>query len=131
MNQPAATRAILLASMLFGCSAYASDINKCVAPSGSVTLTDEACPSGAETVKVISSPAQAVVQDVAPTQAIVTPQRFTIGRLPPRFLTVTGKVRPVRPMALDVATLRAARLNLHLLDNAAQTMRAQRLASLN
>lgn len=131
MKQPAATRAILFASILFAGTAYASDINKCVTPSGSVTLTDAPCPSGAETVKVISTAAQLDEPNLAPTQAIVTPQRFTIGRLPPRFTPMGIKMRPARAMALDVATLRAARANLHLLDNAAQSLRAQRLVSLN
>ncbi|UUZ48873.1 DUF4124 domain-containing protein [Massilia sp. B-10] len=81
--------------MVFSCSAIASDINKCVAPSGTVTLTDEACPGGAETVKVYAG-----VPDPAPTQAAVMPERFRVGRLPPRFVTLSrGAKRRARPGA--------------------------------
>ena len=128
MNQPATTCAIFLAGMVFTCSALASDINKCVAPSGTVTLTDGPCPSGEETVKVFSGPSEVAV---APTQAAVMPERFTVGRLPPRYVTLARSAKPARGLALDVATLRAARLNLHLLDNAADVLRSQRIASLH
>lgn len=128
MNQPATSCAIFLAGMVLTCSALASDINKCVAPSGTVTLTDEPCPSGEATVKVFSGPSDT---PMAPTQAVVTPERFTVGRLPPRFVTLTSKPKPARGLALDVATLRMARLNLHLLDNAADVLRSQRVASLH
>lgn len=126
MNQPATTCAIVFAGMAFCCSAIASDINKCVAPSGTVTLTDEACPGGAETVKVYAG-----VPDPAPTQAAVMPERFRVGRLPPRFMTLARGAKPARGLALDKATLRTARLNLHLLDNAADVLRSQRIASLH
>lgn len=128
MNQPATTCAIFLAGMVFTCSALASDINKCVAPSGTVTLTDEPCPSGQDTVKVFSGPSDS---PVIPAQAVATPERFTVGRLPPRFVTLGTNPKPARGLALDVATLRAARLNMHLLDNAADVLRSQRIASLH
>jgi len=128
MNQPATTCAIFLAGMVLTCSALASDINKCVAQSGTVTLTDEPCPSGETTVKVFNGPSDA---PMAPTQALATPERFTVGRLPPRFVTLATNPKPARGLALDVATLRAARLNLHLLDNAADVLRSQRVASLH
>jgi hypothetical protein len=132
MNQPATPCAIFLAGMVLTCSAFASDVNKCVASSGTVTLTDEPCPSGTETVKVFSAgPDAASGPALAPTQAVVTPERFTVGRLPPRFVTLAHGAKPPRGLALDVATLRAARLNLHLLDNAADVIRAQRVASLH
>jgi len=131
MKQPAAAHALFLASMAFACSAFASnDVNKCVAPSGMVTLTDEPCPGGTQTVKVISGPAESSDADIAPTQATVMPERFTVGRLPPRYVTLTKGSKPQRGLALDVATLRAAKLNMHLLDNAAQVLRSQRLAGL-
>ena len=58
MTSPATTRAIFLAGMAFASGAFASsDINKCVTASGHVTLTDDACPEGTQTVKVISGPA--------------------------------------------------------------------------
>jgi hypothetical protein len=126
------TRAIFLASMVFTCSAYASsDVNKCVAPTGLVTLTDEPCPDGTQTVKVISGPSEASTEaEPAAVQPSVAPQRFTVGRLPPRYVTLMKSPKPQRGLALDVATLRAAKLNMHLLDNAAQVLRSQRLASL-
>lgn len=128
MNQPATTCATFLAGMVLTCSALASDINKCVAPSGTVTLTDGPCPTGENTVKIFSGPSDT---PVAPTQALSTPERFTVGRLPPRYVTLGRSAKPARGLALDVATLRAARLNLHLLDNAADVLRSQRVASLH
>lgn len=129
MNYPANTCALFIASMVLTCSAYAgTDINKCVAPSGAVTITDEACPSGADAVTIVSAAPEA---GVAPTQAIVVPQRVTLARMPPRYAALMRTSRPARGLALDVATLRTARQNLHLLDNAADLMRSQRVASLH
>lgn len=131
MNKTATTRALILAGMLCACNAFASnDVNKCVAPSGTVTLTDEPCPGGTQTVKVISGPSETTETDIAPTQATVVPERFTVGRLPPRYVALAKSAKPQRGLALDVATLRAAKLNMHLLDNAAQVLRSQRLAGL-
>lgn len=132
MNKPTMRSALLLAGLVLSCNALASnDINKCVTGSGQVTLTDEACPSGAQTVKVISGPPDAA-EETAPAEATAAPatQRFTVGRLPPRYVTLMKSTKPARGLALDVETLRAARLNLHLTDNAAQVLRAQRIAGL-
>lgn len=136
MNTTATTRALFLAGMVFGSGAFAgNDINKCVTPAGHVTLTDDACPSGSHTVKVISGPAEADEHGTpaAPAPTVLQSaynERFTVGRLPPRYVTLMKSPTPARGLALDVATLRAARLNMHLLDNAAQALRAQRLVSL-
>jgi hypothetical protein len=132
MKQPATTCATFLAGMVLACSAGASDINKCVTAAGTVTLTDAPCPSGADTVRVFAgTPDNAAGNALAPTQAVVTPERFTVGRLPPRYVVLARGTRPARGLALDVATLRAARLNLHLLDNAADVLRSQRVAALH
>lgn len=123
MNQPATSCAIFLAGMALTCAAFASDINKCVAPSGTVTLTDGPCANGEDTVKVFTG--------LSDTPTAPATERFTVGRLPPRFIAPVGAPKPARGLALDVATLRAARLHLHLLDNAADVLRAQRVASLH
>ena len=127
MTNPASRHAILFASMLCACSAFASDINKCTAPDGSVTLTDSVCPGDAQATKVVVGSADGAPQAA---QGIV-PQRFTVGRLPPRYVVLAKSVKPQRGLALDVATLRAAKLNMLLLDNATQVSRSQRMAALN
>jgi hypothetical protein len=130
MTMPATTRAAVLASAMFACTAFAgsafasSDINKCIAPSGTITLTDDTCPSGEQTVKLVQGSADAGEHPAA--QGSVVPERFTVGRLPPRYVTLAKNPKPQRGLALDVATLRAAKLNMHLLDNAAQVLRSRR-----
>jgi hypothetical protein len=134
MNHLSSTRALFLASMVFASSAFAgNDINKCVTSSGSVTLTDEACPAGARTIKVISGPAVSEDgQDAsAETAARPTIERYTLSRLPMRYATVMRTPQPARGLPLDIATLKTARLNMHLFDNAAQSLKSQRIASLH
>lgn len=135
MNSKTSTRALFLAGMMFAASAYAgADINKCVSASGSVTLTDEACPSGAHTVKVVSAAAESVAadDDTAPAASQRTSvERYTVARIPARTTTLMRSARPARGLSLDIATLKAARMNMQLVDNAAQSMRtAQRVAGL-
>lgn len=134
MNSHASTRAIFLAGMVFASGAFAgADINKCITPAGHVTLTDEICPDGTQTVKVISAPSDAQEESASAPATLVRPvsnKHFTVGRLPARYVTLMKSPTPARGLALDVATLRAARLNMHLLDNAAQVVKSQRLAAL-
>ncbi len=132
MKSPATT--IFLASMMFASAAFAgTDINKCVTASGQVTLTDEVCPSGAQVVKVISVPSEA---DDAPAPAQPTAVRasgteyYTMARMPSRFAAPQRFTPPSRGLSLDVATLKVARANMHLVESAAQMARSQRLAGL-
>ena len=123
MNSPAITRTLFLAGMVFASAAFAgADINKCITPSGHVTLTDLACPDGSETVKVAAG-----ADEAAPASG---PARFSVERMPARPAAPMHTAQPARGLSLDVATLKAARANMQLFDSAAHTLRAQRLAGL-
>jgi hypothetical protein len=130
MNHPSLSRAIFLAGMVFASGAIAgTDINKCVSPSGSVTLTDEPCPSGARTVKVFATAAENDEPAAAGEMAVrPTVERFTL-RVPIRY-GASMRSAPSRGLPQDVSTLKAARLNMHLFDNAAQALKSQRIAGL-
>ena len=136
MNSKTSIRAIFLAGLVLASSAFAADINKCVGTSGTVTLTDAACPAGAQTVKVISGPAEAPpdasIEDsgAAPVAQRPSVERYSVARLPVRYAARASSTQPARGLSLDIATLKTARLNMHLIDNAAQSMRSQRLAGL-
>ena len=136
MNRQVTTRTLFLAAMVFASSAFATDINKCVTASGSVTLTDEVCPGGTQTVKVISAPSDAsdetAVAGAAVSAAPTRPgiERFPMQRMPTRYATVIRSPQPQRGLSLDIATLKTARANLASFDTASQAMRSQRLAGL-
>lgn len=125
MNSQAITRTIFLASMVFASSAFAgADINKCTTPTGHVTLTDEVCPDGTDTVKVVSAPD---ANGAVPPAGVV---RHMVARMPPRHAALMRTTPPSRGLSLDVATLKAARTNMQIIDSAAQALRSQRLAGL-
>ncbi len=130
MNSKTTTRALFLAGMLLASSAFAgADINKCVGPSGSVTLTDEACPSGAQAVKVVSAASDSDTDDNANTATAQRPsvERYTAARTPVRYAPRTRSEQPAAGLSLDTATLKAARMNMQLFNSAS---RAQRIAGL-
>lgn len=132
MNHPSSTRALFLAGMLFASGAFAgNDINKCVSPGGDVTLTDEACPEGARTVKIISGPAKdndtAVAVEPGARPSV---QRDTVARMPARYATLLRSPKPAGGLPLDVSTLKAARMNMLIFDNAAEALKARSLAGL-
>lgn len=130
MNRLATTRAIFLAGMVFASGAFAgnSDIKKCVTDSGHVTLTDDACPTGSQTVKIIGM-ASTDDEAAAAPRAVVT-ERYTVERMPARYTTLMKSATPARGLSLDVSTLRAARANLQSFDSASQALRSQRIAGL-
>jgi hypothetical protein len=134
MKSPA--RILFLAGMVFTSAAFAgTDINNCMTASGQVTLTDEVCPSGAQTVKVISVPSTeaAPVAEAPAAEATVrtaSVEHYTVGRMPSRWMMPARFTPPSRGLARDVATLKAARANMHMVDSAAQMAKSQRLAGL-
>jgi hypothetical protein len=135
MNRHATTRAIFLAGMVFASSAFAAgnDIKKCVTESGHVTLTDEVCPNGSHTVKIISAPASAEAEpgrDATAVSRTAANERYTVARIPARYLPQMKSTTPSRGLALDITTLRAARANMQMFDNASQSLRMQRIAGL-
>lgn len=124
MNSQAITRTIFLASMVIASNAFAgADINKCITPGGHVTLTDEVCPDGTETVKVVTGLSQDSGAAPAPTV-----ERYSV-RFPVRPPPL-ARTAPSRGLSLDVATLKAARANMQVFDSASQVLRSQRLAGL-
>jgi hypothetical protein len=133
MNRPATTRALFLASMVFASAAAfaGNDINKCVQPSGQLTLTDEVCPSGAQTIKVINGQSDsdegAAAEPGARSSGI---EHYTLPRMPARHAAAPRATPPARGLSLDVATLKAARANMQSFDTASQSLRSQRLAGL-
>ena len=131
MNSRVTTQALLLASMMFASNAFATDINKCVTATGGVTLTDAACPTDTQAVKVISVPNEATADETvsaAPARPSVV--RYASQRMPVRYATVMRTPQPARGLSLDIATLKTARANMALFDSASQSMRSQRLAGL-
>lgn len=127
-------RAILAAGCLVSASAFAttSEVHKCVTPTGHVTLTDEACPAGTSTVKIISGPPQMDRVDPAVNAAVAEEpaERYTISRMPSRYVTLMHSPKPARGLSLDVATLKQARASLQALDSRPVALRAPRVAGL-
>ncbi len=123
-HTPLLASLLFLSSMLFVSTAHAAtDINKCVAASGQVTLTDEVCPGDSQTVKVSNG--------LSDSALAAAPQRsgaaqYKMAHAPARLAARDNL--PARGLALDVMTLKTARANMHLFD--ATPQRSQRLASL-
>lgn len=132
MNRTIATRAIFLATMVCASSAFAgnTEIKKCITGSGHVTLTDEVCPTGTQSVKVISTPSTDTDQAAVGASRPVITERYAIARMPTRYVTLMKSSTPARGLSLDVTTLRAARANMQMFDNATQSLRLQRVAGL-
>ena len=123
--------ALVIASMVMASSACAgAEVHKCIDTGGHVMLTDEACPSDSSTVEVISAAAHSdgesgavIVYSAAQAPNYAMPRRS-------RFANLNVARKP-RGMALDIAMLKQARVNLHLQDNAPRTLRGHRVASLD
>lgn len=154
---PLLARAVLIGSIACAPLAFAGgEIVKCVGSDGSVTLTDEACAAGERSMTVVAAPA---AQFDAVTEPVIVPQSAlsalaaqtapldapAAGRTPVRARQLARAVLPgqavmrhslprfdppSRALARDVSTLKAARQAMLLLDSAAQSLRAQRLAGL-
>jgi hypothetical protein len=125
--------AFLLAGWIAASAAFAGpDIVKCTDSAGHITLTDEPCREGTETVMVPASAIPPAAEDgehaLAVTR-IVSAERVTAPPPAPRAAdTWARKATPERMLARDVATLKAARASMLQQDNAA---RHTRLAGLN
>lgn len=97
-----------------------SEIMKCVDSAGHVTLTDQPCASGTRATRlvVVAAPEAAAAEPAAPA----APQQGAVQRYeaPPAMLRQQDWRPRVasrdRPLARDVATLKAARAQLMLLD---------------
>ena len=98
-----------------------SDILKCVDAQGHVTLTDQQCESGTRVTRLTSAaPAQNTVEASMAADEVqpVTMQRVEASPAMVRQQNWRPRVaaQPDRPLARDVATLKAARAQLLLID---------------
>lgn len=131
MNTQATARTLFIACLMFTSCAFATDINKCVDETGQVTLTDAVCPGGTHITKVISGPSDGAEDTMAAAPASrPSVERYPAQRMPSRYAAPVQAMRSARGLSLDIATLKIARANMQLVDNAAQAMRSQRIAGL-
>ena len=139
MNRQIFRSSIFIAAMFAASAAFAGgDIVKCVDQAGKVTLTENQCSEGVQTV-LVAGEAPAVAAGAAAadaTLAVAPVARRAIQRVAytPAVLQHDSWTAPKsagRPLARDIETLKAARLSMRALDEASSTVRHQRLAGLN
>jgi hypothetical protein len=131
MNTNTIRSSILLTAMLAASAAFAhgADIVKCVDQGGRVTLTDNQCSSGVQTVVAAAAdaPAEAAPEAVAadaeslpaaPAVKRLTAQRVSYAPAPVQHDSWAGSRGKTRMLARDVETLKAARLSMQVLDQA-------------
>lgn len=124
-------------------AAAGTGIVKCVAEDGHVTLTDEPCGAGGNhrhaafrgAAQVEPAPATLEPAQASPAAAptLARTVQMTRARMPTVTVARSAYSRfdpPSRSLSRDVSTLKAARQAMHLLDSAASSMRAQRIAGL-
>lgn len=111
-----------LAGMSAAPSALANGgIVKCIGADGHVTLTDTACPAGERSVTLVPGAQSAPAAEPQPlpstAHGLAAPARAATGRAPLARLDP-----PSRSLTRDVATLKAARQAMLLMDGAAGSM---------
>lgn len=139
MNRQTFRSSIFLTAMFAASAAFAGgDIVKCVDQNGKVTLTENQCSEGVQTVLVAGdAPAVAADAVAAATTLPVAPvarraiQRVAYAPAAIQHDSWTAPKPNGRPLARDVETLKAARISMRVLDEASSTSRHQRLAGLN
>jgi hypothetical protein len=138
MNRPTFRSSIFITAMLAASAAFAGgDIVKCVDQNGKVTLTDNQCNEGVQTVVVAGdAPEVAAADEAAGDTASAPAPRRAIQRVAytPAAIQHDSWTAPKsngRPLSRDVETLKAARLSMQVMDEASATNRHQRLAGLN
>jgi hypothetical protein len=139
MNRQTFRSSIFITAMFAASAAFASgDIVKCVDQAGKVTLTENQCSEGVQTVLVVGDAPAAATQAAAAdaTLAVAPGARRTVERVaytaaPIQHDSWTAPKSKGRPLARDVETLKAARLSMKVLDEASSSSRHQRLAGLN
>ena len=96
-----------------------SEVLKCVDASGHVTLTDQPCEAGSQVTRLTAGTPDTAAAEAPASEAAqgITVQRY---EAPPRMLRQQDWRPRVaqrdRPLARDVATLKAARAQLMLID---------------
>lgn len=139
MNRPTFRSSLFITAMFAASAAFAAgDIVKCVDQNGKVTLTENQCSEGVQTMLVAGDPPAATAADVAvDTVAPVAPaprraiQRVAFTPAAIQHDSWTAPKSNSRPLSRDVETLKAARLSMRVLDEASATNRQSRLAGLN
>jgi hypothetical protein len=111
---------LVLAALAAAPAALAgSEVLKCVDASGHVTLTDQPCEAGSQATRLTSGAPETAAAEALASEAA---QGITVQRheAPPRMLRQQDWRPRVtqrdRPLARDVATLKAARAQLMLID---------------
>lgn len=136
MNRQTFRSSIFITAMLAASAAFAAgDIVKCVDQDGKVTLTENQCSEGIQTV-LVTGDAPAVANDAAAADPMAPAARRAIQRVSYAPVAIqhdnwTAPKSMARPLARDVETLKAARISMQVLDEASSTSRHQRLAGLN
>ena len=123
MKRLATQLSIVFAAIAAAPAALAgSEVLKCVDVEGHVTLTDQPCESGARMTRLVAGSAPEGVQDT-PAQAAAMPAPMVQRHQAAPALERQQSWRPRipaqtdRPLARDVATLKAARAQLLLIDS--------------
>ncbi|THC46372.1 DUF4124 domain-containing protein [Massilia sp. Mn16-1_5] len=94
-----------------------SEILKCVDGAGHVTLTDQPCESGSQATRLVSNAAPESSAGVTETRPLAV-QRYEAPPAMHRQQAWRPRVaQQDRPLARDVATLKAARAQLLLIDS--------------
>lgn len=146
MNRHAILSSLFLTCMLSAGAAFSgTDIVKCIDARGHMVLTDQPCLSGNE---LALAPAPAAVgdgdaaADAAGNDSADNPLPAALAKSVKmqRLAAAPAERRPdpwvkraasIAPMTRDAMTLKAAKLNLQMLDNASSMLRQQRVAGLN
>lgn len=123
MKRLATQLSIVFAAIAAAPAALAgSEVLKCVDMEGHVTLTDQPCESGARSTRLVTAAApETAAETPAPADAPQAPavQRYEAAPALQRQHAWRPRVaaQPDRPLARDVATLKAARAQLLLIDS--------------
>ena len=137
MNRPTVRTSIFIAAMLAASAAFAGgDIVKCVDQNGRITLTENQCSEGVQTVLVTggSDMPAALPSDASPAaQAAPTRRIQRIAYAPPviEHDSWAATLPRAKMLSRDAATLKAARTSMQVMDEASSTLRHQRLAGVN
>lgn len=115
MTRPVQVLCIIAATWLAAPAMAGNDILKCTDPQGHVTLTDQPCASNATMVRLMQDTGVAAAAPVA--DAAPAPQRHVLPVVDiPRPLLQRQIQDRQSPLARDIATLKAARRALMLMD---------------
>src|SRR5213595_3825369 len=118
MDRTTLRRSIFLAAIMAASAAWGgTDIVKCIDRVGHATLTDAPCAASEASVPIAPGP-DALATEVSPMAPPVPAlERVSALARPVLHDNWAGKPRADRMLARDVATMKAARLSLQVLDN--------------